>query len=154
MLKEIWKLYRRFLQFSLHLLVSGLISVLRPFNTFWVILGAVSYPNHTVPGQVSKAVYQYLVHIISPVTDNCSSWTYMPDPPPEEKSHSISANLMVLRRGMPIPQVLKKLIFLLSSTFGSFWDLAGKNKPILWGGDTIWVAWHVSKWTPSQVSFC
>ena len=51
----------------------GLISVLRPFNTFWVILGAVSYPNHTVPGQVSQAVYQYLVHILWPVTDNCSS---------------------------------------------------------------------------------
>ena len=30
-----------------------LISVLRPFNTFLVISGAVSYPNHTVPGQAS-----------------------------------------------------------------------------------------------------
>ena len=47
----------------------GLISVLRPFNTFYVILGAVSYPNHSVPGQASLAVYQYLVHILSPVTD-------------------------------------------------------------------------------------
>ena len=28
--------------------VFGLISVLRPFNTFYVISGAVSYPNHTV----------------------------------------------------------------------------------------------------------
>ena len=27
-----------------------------------------------VPGQASKAVYQYLVHILSPVTDNCPSW--------------------------------------------------------------------------------
>ena len=55
-------------------LVFGLISVLQPFNTFKVILGAVSYHNHTVPGQASKAVYQYLVHILSPVTDNFSSW--------------------------------------------------------------------------------
>ena len=31
----------------------GLISVLHPFNTFQVISGAVSYPNHTVPGQAS-----------------------------------------------------------------------------------------------------
>ena len=31
----------------------GLISVLRPFNTFKVILYAVSYPNHTVPRQAS-----------------------------------------------------------------------------------------------------
>ena len=38
------------------------------------ISGAVSYPNHTVPGQASLAVYQYLVHILSPVIDNCSSW--------------------------------------------------------------------------------
>ena len=52
----------------------GLVSVLRPFDTFKVISGAVSYPNHTVRGQASsKAVYQYLVCILSPVTDNCSS---------------------------------------------------------------------------------
>ena len=31
----------------------GLISVLRHFNTFQVISSAVSYPNHTVPGQAS-----------------------------------------------------------------------------------------------------
>ena len=37
----------------------GLISVLRPFNTFKIISGVVSYPNHTVPGQASLAVYQY-----------------------------------------------------------------------------------------------
>ena len=29
----------------------GLISVLQPFNTFYVISGMVSYPNHTVPGK-------------------------------------------------------------------------------------------------------
>ena len=29
---------------------------------------------HSVPGQASYAVYQCLVHILSPVTDNCSSW--------------------------------------------------------------------------------
>ena len=52
----------------------GLISVLRPFNTFEVISRAVSYPYHTVPGQASSAVYQYLVHILSSVTDNCCSW--------------------------------------------------------------------------------
>ena len=34
----------------------------------------VSYPIHTVPGQAFLAVYQYLVHILSPVTDNCPSW--------------------------------------------------------------------------------
>ena len=32
------------------------------------------HPNYTVPGQASQAVYQYLVHILSPVTDNYSSW--------------------------------------------------------------------------------
>ena len=47
----------------------GLISVLWPFDTF-----AVSYLDYTVPWQASWAVYQYLVHILSPVTDNCSSW--------------------------------------------------------------------------------
>ena len=31
----------------------GLISVLQPFNILQVISGAVSYPNHTVPGQAS-----------------------------------------------------------------------------------------------------
>ena len=51
----------------------GLISVLRPVNTFYVISGVVSYPNHTVPGQAFYAVYQYLVHILPPVTDKCSS---------------------------------------------------------------------------------
>ena len=35
----------------------GLISVLRPFNTFEVISGAVSQPSHIVPGQASYAVY-------------------------------------------------------------------------------------------------
>ena len=30
-----------------------LIFVLQPFDTFEVISGAVSYPNHTVPGQAS-----------------------------------------------------------------------------------------------------
>ena len=49
----------------------GLISVLKALQH---ISGVVSYPNHTVPGQASYAVYQYLVHILSPVTDNCSSW--------------------------------------------------------------------------------
>ena len=57
-------------------LLVWLISVLWPFNTFYVISGAVSYPNHTVPGQASYAIYQYLVHILSPVTDNCSSWKF------------------------------------------------------------------------------
>ena len=36
--------------------------------------GCNQLPNHTVPGQASKAVYQYLVHILSPVTGNCSFW--------------------------------------------------------------------------------
>ena len=45
----------------------GFISILWPFNTFYVISGVVSYSNHTVPGQVSQAVYQHLVHILSPV---------------------------------------------------------------------------------------
>ena len=46
----------------------------------------------------------------------------------------------------------KTFFFLISSTFGSFLDVAAGNKPILWEG-TIWAAWHVSKLTPSQVSF-
>ena len=53
---------------------SCYIGVLRPFDTFHVISGAISYPIHTVPGQASYAVYPYLVHTLSPVTDNCSSW--------------------------------------------------------------------------------
>ena len=47
---------RYVLSFALPLGVGvgfGLISVLRPLNTFEVFSGAVSYPNHTVPGQVS-----------------------------------------------------------------------------------------------------
>ena len=36
--------------------------------------GCGQLPNHTVPGQASEAVYQYLVYILSPVIDNCSSW--------------------------------------------------------------------------------
>ena len=47
----------------------------------------------------------------------------------------------------------KKIFFLISGTFDSFWDIAAGNKPILWEG-MIWVGWHVSKLTPSQVSFC
>ena len=43
-------------------------------HTFYVISGVVSDPNHTVPRQASYAIYQYLVHIFLPVTDNCSSW--------------------------------------------------------------------------------
>ena len=50
------------------------IGVLRPFGTFQVISGMVSFPIHTVPGQASCAVYQYVVHILSPKTDNCPSW--------------------------------------------------------------------------------
>ena len=49
------------------------VGVLRPFDTFQVISGAVSYSIHTVPGQASMAVYQFVVHILSPVTDNCPS---------------------------------------------------------------------------------
>lgn len=47
---------------------------LRPFHTFKVISSEVSYPSYTVPGQASEAVYQYLVPILSPLTDNCLSW--------------------------------------------------------------------------------
>ena len=36
--------------------------------------GRGQLPIHTVPGQASQAVYQYLEHILSPVTDNCPSW--------------------------------------------------------------------------------
>ena len=56
---------------AVHVVTS--IGVLRPFNTCQVISGMVSYPIHTVPGQASYAVYQHLVHILSPVTDNCPS---------------------------------------------------------------------------------
>ena len=44
---------------------------------------------------------------------------YMPDHPTGEKSHGISNDLMVLRRGMPI----SRFFFLISSTFGSFFDV-------------------------------
>ena len=51
------------------------VGVLRPFDTFYVISGAVSSkPSHTVPEQASEAIYQYLVPILSQVTDNCPSW--------------------------------------------------------------------------------
>ena len=52
----------------------GLVSVLWPFNTSKVISGGVCYSNQTVPEQACLAVYQYLVHILSPITDICSSW--------------------------------------------------------------------------------
>ena len=47
----------------------------------------------------------------------------------------------------------EKIIFFISGTVSSFGDFAAENKPVLWEG-MIWVAWHVSKLTPSQVSFC
>ena len=60
---------------------------------------------------------------------------YMPDPPAGEKSHGISTDLMVLRRGMPTSRILKKNhLFLISGIFCSFWDVAAENKPILWEG--------------------
>ena len=45
----------------------GLI-VLLPFITFDVISSEVCYPTHTVTGQAFQAIYQYLLHILSPVT--------------------------------------------------------------------------------------
>ena len=58
----------------------------------------------------------------------------MPDPPAGEKSHGISTDLG-LTAGMPISRILKKsMFFLISGTFGSFWDVAAENKPILWKG--------------------
>ena len=76
---------------------------------------------------------------------------YMPDPQLGEKSHGNSADLMVFQRGMPISLFFKKInVFLISSTYSSFWDVTAENKPILWEG-MIWVDWHVSKIIPS---FC
>ena len=37
-------------------------------------LGHFGCGMHTVPGQASYAVYQYLVHILLPVVHNCPSW--------------------------------------------------------------------------------
>ena len=54
-----------------------------------------------------------------------------PAPPAGGKSHGISTDLTV---GMPILRILKKIIFLISGTFGSFWDVAVENKQILWEG--------------------
>ena len=52
-----------------------LISVLRPFNTFYVISGAVSYPDHTVPGSWASLLGSLPVlsgaHTFA---DKCSSW--------------------------------------------------------------------------------
>ena len=42
-----------FILFYLFIYLFIFISVLRPSNIFEVISGAVSYPNHTVPGQAS-----------------------------------------------------------------------------------------------------
>ena len=57
----------------LRIFVRGLNAKKRRFFFLGLIyilgFGAVSYRNHIVPGQV----YQYLVHILSPVADNCSS---------------------------------------------------------------------------------
>ena len=60
--------------------------------------------------------------------------TYMPDPPSGEKSHGISAHLMVLRQGMPV-SVFEKIDFFFNFRYiGSFWDIAAENKPLLWEG--------------------
>ena len=42
---------------------------------------------------------------------------------------------LILRREVRISQILKKfyIFFLISGTFGSFWDAAAENKPILCG---------------------
>ena len=52
------------------------------------------------------------------------SCAYMSDPPPGEKSHGIYADLMVLRRGMLIPRFFLNRFFVISGTFGTFWDIA------------------------------
>ena len=45
--------------------------LLRPKSTAKVMVGAVSSPNHTFfLGKLEQAVNQYLVHILSLVTDN------------------------------------------------------------------------------------
>ena len=44
-----------------------------PSTRFKVISSWVSLLIHIVPEQASYAVYQYLVHILSPLTDNCPS---------------------------------------------------------------------------------
>ena len=53
---------------------------LAKFGLVWFCLTALQHilghfgRGHTVLGQASQTVYQYLVHVLSPVTDNCSSW--------------------------------------------------------------------------------
>ena len=42
--------------------------------------------------------------------------SYMSDPPQGEKSHGISGDLMVLRRGMPNPRFFKKVDFFFEFT--------------------------------------
>ena len=71
---ELYRNFRSVSELSNYYCFVCLIFVLRSFNTFYVILGAVSWPSHAVPGQATSAVYQYLVHIISPVTDISASW--------------------------------------------------------------------------------
>ena len=53
--------------------------------------------------------------------------SYMSDPPPGEKSHGISADFMVLRRGMLIPRFLKKSIF---CNFRYIWFILGRCGPL------------------------
>ena len=57
-----------------------------------------------------------------------------------------------LTKGVADLKVFEKTL-LISSTFGSFWDVAAEKKPTFWEG-TIWAAWHVSKLTTSQEAFC
>ena len=59
----------RFGMFAISIKFCCCVSVLRPFDTFNVISGAVCYTNYPhCSGQASYAVYQYLVHILSSVT--------------------------------------------------------------------------------------
>ena len=52
------------------------VEVLRPSQPNGVMSSAVSLPNHTFTGQaLSSKRLTSIVHILSPETDNCPSWT-------------------------------------------------------------------------------
>ena len=51
------------------------VEVLRPSQPSGVMSRAVSLPNHTFTGQAYSSKWSTsIVHILSPETDNCSSW--------------------------------------------------------------------------------
>ena len=80
-----------------HISVFVCVGVLRPSQLNGVMSSAVSLPNHTFTGQaLSSKWLTSIVHILSPETDNCPSFSHVQSLPRErekEKKNETDENL-------------------------------------------------------------